>query len=179
MPSKINGPVRVALVGAGGISGAHAKGFIKHKDKVRCVALAEVSQENVKKRTDQLTAAGLEAPRAFGDWKVMLKEMAGQIDAVDICLPHHLHGPAILDATAAGKHVLCEKPMCTSLAEADQILDAVKRSGVTYMSAHNQLFMPVVQEAKRLIDAGEIGRVFWLSIQDCIRAGGEGATTFK
>jgi predicted dehydrogenase len=109
----------------------------------------------------------------------MLREMAGEIDALDICLPHHLHAAAILDAAAAGKHILCEKPMCMNLLEADQIAAAVKRAGVTYMSAHNQLFMPVVQEAKRLIEAGEIGRVFWLRSQDCFRAGGEGTNPFK
>jgi predicted dehydrogenase len=90
---------------------------------------------------------------------------------VDICLPHHLHAPAILDSTAAGKHVICEKPMCMSLTEADQIADAVKKSGVTYMSAHNQLFMPVVQEAKKLIDEGAVGRVRWIRSQDCFAAG--------
>jgi predicted dehydrogenase len=110
---------------------------------------------------------------------VMLKDMGGEIDAVDICLPHHLHGAAIIDSAAAGKHILCEKPMCTSLAEADQIAAAVKKAGITYMSAHNQLFMPVVQEAKRMIDAGEVGRVLWLRSQDCFRAGGENANPFK
>jgi predicted dehydrogenase len=104
----------------------------------------------------------------------MLKEMADQIDAVDICLPHHLHAPAILDACAAGKHVLCEKPMCISLAQADEIAAAVRKSGVTYMSGHNQLFMPVVQEARRMIEAGEIGRVRWLRSQDCFFAGQNG-----
>jgi predicted dehydrogenase len=69
--------------------------------------------------------------------------------------------------------------MCMSLAEADQIAAAVKKAGVTYMSAHNQLFMPVVQEAKRLIEAGEIGKVLWLRSQDCFRAGGEGGNPFK
>lgn len=100
----------------------------------------------------------------------MLKELDGEIDAVDICLPHHLHGPAILDAAAAGKHILCEKPMCISLTEADAITAAVKKSGVTYMSAHNQLFMPVVKEAKRMIDTGELGRVMHIRSQDCFIA---------
>src|SRR5438046_92792 len=109
----------------------------------------------------------------------MLKEMRDEVDAVDVCLPQHLHAQAILDAAAAGKHIICEKPMCMSLAEADQIAEAVKKSGVTYMSAHNQLFMPVVQEAKRLIDGGEIGKVLWLRSQDCFRAGGEGGDPFK
>jgi predicted dehydrogenase len=178
MPKTVNGVVRVALVGSGGISAAHVKGFIKYADRIKCVALCDVSKDNLAKRSEQLKDVG-GGGRQFADWKVMLKEMAGEIDAVDICLPHHLHAPAILDAAAAGKHILCEKPMCMSLAEADQIGKAVKDAGVTYMSAHNQLFMPVVQEAKRMIDAGEIGRVFWLRSQDCFRAGGEGGNPFK
>jgi len=170
MPSTPKLPIRIAFIGAGGISAAHGQGFLAHPDKIRCVALCDVSPENLKKRTEQLAPAG-PAPRTFGDWKVMLKEMGDHIDAVDICLPHHLHCAAIIDAASAGKHILCEKPMCMALAEADKIADAVKRAGVTYMSAHNQLFMPVVQETKRLIDAGGIGRVLWLRSQDCFRAG--------
>ncbi len=177
MAAKVNGPVRVALIGSGGISKAHAKGFVKYADKIKCVALVDVSAENLKSRAEQLAPTGT-TPRTFCDWKDCLSEMGGEIDAVDICLPHHLHAPAILDAAAAGKHILCEKPMCMSLAEADTIGAAVKQSGVTYMSAHNQLFMPVVREAKRLIDAGEIGRVMWLRSQDCFRAGGEGGNPF-
>src|SRR5687768_4816928 len=178
MAAKVSGPVRVALIGSGGISKAHGKGFLKHADKIKCVALVDVSAENLKTRTEQLAPTGT-TPRTFSDWKACLKEMGGEIDAVDICLPHHLHAPAILDAAAAGKHILCEKPMCMSLAEADQIGAAVRSSGVTYMSAHNQLFMPVVQEAKRMIDAGEIGNALWLRSQDCFRAGGEGGNPFK
>jgi predicted dehydrogenase len=178
MAGKVNGVVRVGLIGAGGISSAHAQGFLKHSDKIKCVALADISDDNLKKRTEQLAPAGA-TPRSFTDWKAMLKEMGNEIDAVDICLPHHLHGAAIIDAAAAGKHILCEKPMCTSLDEADKIEKAVKKAGVTYMSAHNQLFMPVVQEAKKMIDAGEIGQMFWIRSQDCFRAGGESTSAFK
>lgn len=165
--AEVSGPVRVGLIGAGGIAGAHLKGFIKHRDKLHCIAMADVSQESIQKRAEQVGGS----PRAFSDWKVMLREMHDLIDAVDICLPHHLHGTAILDACAAGKHIICEKPMCTSLAEADRILDAVNASGVMYMSAHNQLFMPVVQEARRMIESGELGQIFWIRSQDCFAAG--------
>jgi predicted dehydrogenase len=167
MGNNVSGVVRVGLIGAGGISHAHAQGFIKHADKIRCVALCDVSQENLKKRAEQLGGN----PRCFSDWKVMLREMRDQLDAVDICLPHHLHGPAILDAAAAGLHILCEKPMCTSLAEAEQIEAAVAKAGVTYMSAHNQLFMPVVQEARKMIQSGAIGQMYWLRSADCFTAG--------
>lgn len=168
------GVVRVGLIGCGGISGAHGNGFIRHKDKIRVAAVCDIADEAIKRRTDQLSQTQHPTPKAFKDWKVMLKEMGGELDAIDICLPHHLHAPAILDALAAGKSVLCEKPMCMTLAEADSILSAVRASGKTYMSAHNQLFMPCVREARKRLDDGLLGRVMYVRSVDCFRANGEG-----
>ena len=163
MAKRVKGTVRVGLIGAGGISGAHANGFLQHADKIQVVAIADISEENLNGRNAQLGGGC----RTFSSWKKMLRTMGEEIDAVDICLPHKLHRPAILDAVNAGKHILCEKPMCMTLKEADEILRAVKKSGITYMSAHNQLFMPAVQEARRMIDAGELGKVFFVRSQDC------------
>jgi len=162
--------VRLAIVGAGGISGAHAEGILQHPGKVECTALCDVSPANLETRSKQL--GGVKA--RFADWNQMYREAGDSIDAVLICLPHALHAPAILDAAKAGKHILCEKPMCISLAEADQIMAAVKAAGIIYMSGHNQLFVPILLEAKRLIDAGWIGRMRWLRSQDCFIPGGEG-----
>jgi predicted dehydrogenase len=159
--------VKLALIGAGGISGAHAGGILKHQDKIECVALCDVSESNLEARAKQLGGS----PARFQDWKKMLAEMGAGIDAVDICLPHHLHAPAIFDAAAAGKHILCEKPMCINLEEADRIVAAVKKAGIIYMSAHNQLFTPAVQEIKRMIDEGAVGKVRWIRSQDCFIAG--------
>lgn len=147
MKAKIDGRVRIAIIGTGGISHPHANGILAHCDKVECTALCDVSEVNLKARSEQL--GGIRA--LYGDWRKMLDEAGDTIDAVDICLPHHLHAPAILDAAAAGKHILCEKPMCMNLKEADKIAATVKKAGVIYMSAHNQLFMPIVQEAKKMI----------------------------
>ena len=165
-PSK----VRLAIIGAGGISGAHAEGILHHPDKVECVALCDVSAENLENRARQLGGA----PAKFNDWNEMYRVAGGWIDAVVICLPHKLHAPAILDAAKNGKHVLCEKPMCISLDEAGRIEAGVKKPGVIYMSAHNQLFTPIVREAKKMIEAGRIGRLHWLRSQDCFLAGGDG-----
>jgi len=163
MAGKAKGKVRVALVGCGGISEAHATGMLAHKDKIEAVALADISEANLRERDEQL-GGGL---ATFADWKKMLKQMGDEIDAVDICLPHHLHKPAIIDAARAGKHILCEKPLCLTLREADVIGRALRKARVTYMSAHNQLFMPCVQEAKRMVTSGALGRVFHVRSQDC------------
>src|SRR5512133_2516136 len=124
MAKKVGGPVRVGLIGCGGISGAHAPGVLKHAAKIKYVALCDIVPEKMEARSTQL--GGVD--KQYTDWKKMLKEMGGEMDAVDICLPHHLHGPAILDAAAAGKHILCEKPMCISLQQADEIAAAVKKA---------------------------------------------------
>jgi predicted dehydrogenase len=144
----------------------HAQGILAHADKIECVALCDVSEENLQTRAQQLGGN----PARFSDWKKMLAQMGDKIDAVDICLPHHLHAPAIFDAVAAGKHILCEKPMCINLEEADRIVEAVKKSGIIYMSAHNQLFTPAVQEIKKLIESGAVGKVRWIRSQDCFIA---------
>jgi predicted dehydrogenase len=169
---KIQGKVKVGIIGSGGITGEHARGILAHSSEIACVALCDISEANLKTRSAQL--GGLPPGAQFKDWKKMLRDLGDTLDAVIIGLPHHLHAPAILDSAAAGKHILCEKPMCLSLKEADAIAAAVRKAGVTYMSAHNQLFMPAVQEAKRLIESGELGRIRWIRSQDCFRAGVSG-----
>ena len=170
MNPSASSKVRLAIIGAGGISHQHAIGVLDHADLVECVALCDVSEDNLRARNEQLGGGC----RLFHDWKTMLAELGDGIDAVDICLPHHLHAPAITDAARAGKDVLCEKPLCTTLEEADRLVEIVKETGILYQSAHNQLFMPCVVEAKRRIVAGEIGEVRWLRSQDCFRANPSG-----
>lgn len=167
MKAGIDGRVRIAIIGTGGISHPHANAILAHRDKVECTALCDVSEANLKARSEQL--GGVRA--LYGDGRKMLAEVGDKIDAVDICLPHFLHAAAILDAAAAGKHILCEKPMCMNLKEADKIAAAVKKAGITYMSAHNQLFMPAIQEAKRMLESGQLGKIRWLRSQDCFVAG--------
>jgi predicted dehydrogenase len=164
----MNKKVKVALIGTGGISWLHAAGILAHQDKIECVALCDVSESNLEARAQQL---GGKIAR-FADWKKMLAAMGDEIDAVDICLPHHLHAPAIFDAAAAGKHILCEKPMCLNLDEADRIVETIRKAGIIYMSGHNQLFTPAVQEIKRMIDDGTLGKVRWIRSQDCFLASG-------
>jgi predicted dehydrogenase len=94
----------------------------------------------------------------FSDYREMIS--SGLVDAVDICLPHHLHRDAIVAAAAAGKDVLCEKPLCLTLAEADDVSRAVAGSGITLMCAHNQLFLPAVATARAMIRDGVLGKLY-------------------
>jgi predicted dehydrogenase len=151
--------VRVGLVGAGGIAGAHLRGYTAIPDEVRVVAVADVDEGHARERAEQAGGA-----RAFGDLAALLA--GAEVDAVDICLPHHLHADAIVAAARAGKHILCEKPLCLTEEEADRVADEVGRAGVTLMCAHNQLYLPPVARAREVLAAGTLGRVYELRVTD-------------
>jgi predicted dehydrogenase len=154
-------PKKVAFIGCGGIHHHHWEGFLKIPHLVEVVACCDANRSSA-----ETSAARGNGTRVYTDWKEMLKAEQ-DLDAVDICLPHHLHKDAIIDSAKAGKHILCEKPLCLDMKEAKEIVRAVEKAGVLYMSAHNQIFDPIVRTAKRLLSEGAIGKVRYLRTQDC------------
>ena len=91
------------------------------------------------------------------DYRAILQD--DSIDALYIALPHHLHEEVTIAAAEAGKHILLEKPMANSLDEADRMLAAQRRAGVKLMMGFTHRFHSELESAKRLIDAGELGRL--------------------
>ncbi|MFC7375751.1 Gfo/Idh/MocA family protein [Brachybacterium sp. GCM10030268] len=151
-------PVRIGLIGAGGIANAHIAGYATIPERVKITAIADAVPETLAKRVEETGA------RAYTDFTELVKDP--EVDAVDICLPHHLHKAAIVAAAEAGKHILCEKPLCLSADEAAEVRAAVEKAGVTLMCAHNQLFMPAVAKAKEVIDSGALGDVYEVRTTD-------------
>jgi predicted dehydrogenase len=150
--------VEVGLVGAGGVADHHLRGYESFADRIAVTAIAEVDATRRAQREDQLGVVG------YRDLAQLLADT--DVDAVDICLPHHLHRDAIVAAADAGKHILCEKPLCLGAAEARDVEAAVGRNGITLMCAHNKLFLPSVGRAKQVIDSGEIGTVYEVRTTD-------------
>jgi predicted dehydrogenase len=132
-------PIKVGLVGGGGIVDAHIRGYRAYAEAIEVVAVADLVSETVQRRATELGAA------AYTDFRQMILE--ADLDAVDICLPHHLHAEAIVAAAEAGKHILCEKPLCLTVQQAELVQRAVSVAGVTLMCAHNQLYLPAVAKA--------------------------------
>lgn len=150
--------IKVGLIGCGGIAQPHLNGYLKVED-ARVTAVCDVVAENAQKRAKQAGGAAI-----FSDIATLLAE--SDVDAVDILLPHHLHKDAIVAAANAGKHILCEKPLCLTLEEAAEVKQAVAANGVTLMCAHNQLFMPPIQLARKMIDEGIFGKVYEIRTTD-------------
>ncbi len=150
-------PVNVGVIGAGGIALHHGIAWAKEADRARIVAVADVSEPRARALSERYAAG---AARLYDGIQPLLEDPA--VEAVDICLPHHLHAPAIVAAARAGKAILCEKPLCTSLAEAAAIRQALDESGADFVMAHNQLFQPALQEALRLLGDGALGRLLYV-----------------
>ncbi len=92
------------------------------------------------------------------DWRCAVERP--DIDVVDIVTPGHMHHPMALAAAAAGKHIICEKPLANTLAEAREMLRAVEKAGVKHMVMHNYRKVPAIAFAKKLIEGGKIGEVY-------------------
>ncbi len=152
--------VRIGLIGAGGIANPHVRGYLRRPDTAQIVAVADVDAAAARTRADQ---AGGDVT-VYSDFTELVRDE--NVDAVDICLPHHLHAPAILAAARAGKHVLCEKPLCLTVPEADEITAAVESSSITLMCAHNQLYFPAVAKAREVIESGVLGSVYEIRTTD-------------
>jgi predicted dehydrogenase len=104
------------------------------------------------------------AARQFGweevetDWRRVIER--DDIDVVDIATPGNLHHPMAVAAARAGKHIICEKPLANSLAEARDMLKAVEKAGVKHMIMHNYRKVPAVAFAKKLIEDNRVGEVY-------------------
>lgn len=101
-------------------------------------------------------------PRPYGDLDAMLATEAARADGIDalaIMTPNHLHHPFAVAALDAGLHVVCDKPMTTSLADALDLAEKVRASGRVFALTHNYGGYPMVRQARAMVAAGELGEV--------------------
>jgi predicted dehydrogenase len=98
-----------------------------------------------------------------------------EIDAVSVCTPNSLHHPVTLAAAAAGKHVLCEKPISLSLAEADEMIEACRIAGVVLQINHHLRSNPAVTRTREMLDDGALGRVAFIRLRQAHDWGGAAA----
>ena len=143
-------PVNVGLIGSQFISAIHAEA-LKHCAHAHLAAVASPTPGNA-----QAFAKRFGIPAAFTDYRELLDQSAIQMVVVGV--PNHLHCQVVLDAAAAGKHVVIEKPLCLNLAEADRMIAACRENSVKLMYAEELCFAPKYVRLKQLLDSGALGR---------------------
>jgi predicted dehydrogenase len=144
--------VRIGIIGAGQIGKAHLRRY-RDIPEAEIVALADINASEA-----QRVAAAHDIPNVYTDFREML--VRDDIAAVDVCLHNNLHRPATVAAFSAGKHVYCEKPMAGSFADAQAMMDASREYDKKLCIQINTLFKPETRAAKRLIDAGKLGKIY-------------------
>ena len=138
--------MRAGIVGAGFMGTTHAAGWTA--TPAQLVGLtAETKQE-----------ASLLANKYNAKVYPSLDEMLPDVDVVDICSPTHLHHEMALKAAAAGKHIICEKPLARTTKQAQEIVAACRKAGVQLLVAHVVRFFPEYALARSAVAEGQIGK---------------------
>jgi len=144
--------LKVVLVGTGSIASQHGAAWAKIPE-VQIVATCDVIRERAERFAEEHGAS-----EVFTDYKKAVKVDA---DVVDVCTPNKFHTPVVLAALAAGKHVLCEKPLAITPSQIRKIIDAKDRAGKLVMTAQHQRFTGKSQLLKRYICNGGLGEVYY------------------
>lgn len=152
--------IRIGLVGTGFMGRTHSNGYNRVPNFFPELAYTPVLQAvcsrneaNVKAFAEQWGYKSIET-----DWRALIAR--DDIDAVDICTPNDTHAEIAIAAAAAGKMILCEKPLARNLTEAQAMVDAVEKAGVANTVWYNYRRLPAVTLAKQIIDSGKLGKIF-------------------
>ena len=148
--------LRVGFVGSGAIAqGAHFPGWRELGD-TEIVAICDIIPETAAKAAE---IAGVPKKNVFADYNKMLEKV--ELDIVDVCTPNCYHKGPTVAALDAGCHVIVEKPVATSAAEVEEMIAAKNRSKKLLMVAQSMRFGGEALAAKRFVDEGGMGRIYW------------------
>ncbi len=147
--------IRIGFIGSGGIAGVHAERY-KRVPWVHVVGVADVVPDRAQGFIDRYGFAGAQA---FTDYREMLTM---DLDAVDICTFNAAHYLPTMDALRAGKHVLLEKPMAVTLAEAVEMVRQSRRSNRMLTIGFQSRYAPETILARRIVSSGELGKVYYV-----------------
>jgi len=143
--------LKTAIIGTGFMGKVHAEN-VRRLGNVEIAAVAASSDEKARQFGESI---GVE--RTTGDYRTLLKDP--EINAVHVLTPNALHYPMCKAAIAAGKHVLCEKPFTMTSAEAKELVKLAAKAKLANCIQHNLRYYPVVQQIRRMVEAGDLGEV--------------------
>jgi UDP-N-acetylglucosamine 3-dehydrogenase len=144
--------MRVGIIGAGiQAKVAHLPAFSKIEG-VEIIGIADINEKSAK-----LLSKKFGIPDVYTDYHDLIGN--NNVDLISICTPNHLHKQIAVDCALAGKHTLIEKPMATTVKDADEIVETAKENGVKLCVVQNYRLFPSVKETKKRIRNGRIGEI--------------------
>lgn len=152
-----NGKLQIGIIGCGGISNQkHMPNLHKLGNLCELVAFCDLIEERAVKAKQDF---GTPDAKVYTDYQALLKDP--EIDLVHVLTPNVSHCPITVAAFEAGKHVMCEKPMAATAAEARKMIDAWKKSGKQFTIGYQNRFRPEVQALHKACENGELGEIYY------------------
>ncbi len=152
--------LNVGIIGTGFMGRAHSNAYCRvgnfFPSETKPVLKAICALDPVEKLQAFADQWGYESYET--DWRKLIAR--DDIDHIDICTPNSTHKEIVLAAAAAGKSIICEKPLAMNTAEAEEMCAAVEKAGVANMASFNYRRVPAISLAKQLVEEGRIGRPF-------------------
>ena len=145
--------IKTAIFGTGFMGRVHLEA-VRRVEAVQAAAIAGRNETAARKLGDAFSVPSV------NDYREVLRDPA--IDAVHICTPNAQHFSMAKDALQAGKHVICEKPLTTTAAEAEELVALAAKKGVRNCTCHNLRYYPMVQQMRRMREAGDLGDILVL-----------------
>ncbi|MCS7221541.1 MAG: Gfo/Idh/MocA family oxidoreductase [Anaerolineae bacterium] len=145
--------VRIGIIGVGQIGKHHLRQY-QEIPEAEIVAVADIREDEARR-----VAQEFGVPYVYTDYRELLQR--DDIQSVDVCLHNRLHAPVTIAALQAGKNVYCEKPMAWTYCEAKEMYDTARRLGRMLHIQLNTLYTPEARAAKRLIDDGRLGEIYY------------------
>ena len=155
-------PIRLGMVGGG--AGAFIGDVHRIASRIdgRYRLVAGALSSTPEKAEQSAAAVGLAEDRTYSDYTEMAKREArlkDGIETVAICTPNHLHVPVAREFLKRGIHVICDKPLSSSLAEAKRLRQTAEKADALFVLTHNYSGYPIVRQAKEMVAAGALGAI--------------------
>ncbi len=167
------GPVKIGIIGSGGIAGAHANAYKQLGDQVQVKAVADVIPG---KAAEFIARMGLTGAQAFDDHNKLLEL---DVDGVSVCTPNVAHHRTSVDALLAGKNVLTEKPMAVTLEQAIEMARTAKKTGKILTIGFQPRYDPNMQMVRQIVQSGQLGKVYYVETGGGRRRGMPGGTFIR
>lgn len=149
----------VAVLGAGAIARVHVDGYKTFQERCRIRTLCDTYPEKADAIAEE---KNLQDTVSFNDYRKAIDR--SDVDLVSICLPPSMHAESAIFALQAGKHVLLEKPMASSLEECDAIIDAAEKAGKMLSVVSQNRFQTHMMRLKKVIESGAAGRILHAAV---------------
>lgn len=148
--------IKVGIIGCGGIANGKHMPSLSKVESVEMVAFCDIIKERAEKAAKQY---GTPDAKVYKDYKELLKDES--IDVIHVCTPNRSHADITVDALEAGKHVMCEKPMAKTYADAQRMLETAKRTGKKLTIGYQNRFRPDSQYLHKACERGDLGEVYF------------------